>query len=67
MLLQLALPSCFAIFYRPDLEGPNYGRIQVTLAFARKIKDFDDLINPCHLFAFFLGLEPYEYILEKIR
>ena len=66
MLLQLALPSCFAISDCPDLEGPNYGQIQAALAFAQEIEDFDDLINPHHLFICFLGPEPSENILEKI-
>ena len=56
MLLQLALPSCFAISDCPDLEGPNYGQIQAALAFAQEIEDFDDLIDPHHLFICFLGL-----------
>ena len=36
------------------------------LAFAWEIEDFDDLINPHHLFDCCLGLEPTEYVLEKI-
>lgn len=61
-----ALPFCFAVFDCLELEGPNYERIQAALAFAQEIKDFDDLIDPRHLFTYCLGSEPIQYVLEKI-
>lgn len=56
----LAISNC------PKLEGPNYEWIQAALAFAQEIEDFDDLIDPHHLFAYCLGHEPTQYVLEKI-
>ena len=38
----------------------------MALAYAREIDDFDDLVDPRHLYECYLGPEPSKYILEKI-
>ena len=49
------------------MESQYRERVQVALAFAQEIEDFDDLGDPHHLFDCCLGLEPSECVLEKIR
>ena len=57
----------FAALDRPDLEDKHRHRVCAALAYARKIEDFDDLVDPRHLFDCCLGHEPSKYVLEKIR
>ena len=49
------------------MESQHRERVQATLAFAREIEDFDDMVDPRHLFDCCLGPKPSEYVLEKIR
>jgi len=51
----------------PDLEDKHHHRVRAAIAYAREIEDFDDLVDPHHLFDYCLGPEPSKYILEKIR
>nr|POF20834.1 hypothetical protein CFP56_14348 [Quercus suber] len=52
-----------------NLEGLDKYRHRVcaALAYAREIEDFDNLVDPCHLYDCCLSPEPSKYILEKIR
>ena len=52
---------------RPDLEDQYCHRVRATLAYAHEIEDFDDLVDPRHLYDCCLGPEPSKYVLEKIR
>ena len=57
----------FTTFDRLDLEDKHRHRVRAALAYTRKIEDFDDLVDPRHLFDCCLGPEPLKYVLEKIR
>ena len=57
---------CFAISDRLELEDHYQGRVQVALEFALTIEDFDDLVDPHHLYNCCLGLEPSAFVLKKI-
>lgn len=57
----------FAVSNRLELEGQYCERVHATLAFAKDIEDFDDLVDPRHLFDYYLGPEPWRYVLEKIH
>lgn len=59
--------SIFAVSNRLELEGQYCERVHATLAFAKDIEDFDDLVDPRHLFDYYLGPEPWRYVLEKIH
>ena len=60
-------PLIFVALDRPELiVFKHRNRVRATLAFAHEIEDFDDLVNPRHLFDCCLGLEPSKYLLEKI-
>ena len=62
--------SSFCLFValdRPNLEDKYCHWVRATLAYAREIKDFDDLVDPRHLFNCCLGPEPSKYTLEKIH
>ncbi|XP_065615732.1 uncharacterized protein LOC136061637 [Quercus suber] len=52
---------------RPILEDQYLHRVRAALSYAREIEDFDDLVDPRHLYDCFLGPEPSKYVLEKIR
>jgi len=56
----------FVVFDRLELESQYHDQVRVALAFAREIEDFDNLVNPHHLFDYCLGPEPSKYVLEKI-
>ena len=56
----------FVVFDRPELESQYREQARVALAFTREIEDFDDLVNPRHLFDCCLGHKPLKYVLEKI-
>ena len=56
----------FVVSDRPELESQYHEQVRATLAFTREIKDFNDLVDPRHLFDCCLGLEPSKYVLEKI-
>lgn len=61
---------CLLIFVALDcleLEDQYRNWVRVALAFAHDIKDFDDLVDPCHLFDCCLGPKPSKYVLEKIH
>ena len=60
------LPPFFAVTDCPLLEEHYQGRIKATLKFAFRIDDFDELIDPRHLYECCLGLEPFAYVLKKI-
>ena len=57
----------FADLDRPDLEDQYRHRVRVAFAYAREIEDFDNLVDPHHLYDCCLGPEPLKYVLEKIR
>ena len=57
----------FTTLDRLDLEDQYRHRVRATLAYAREIEDFDDLVDPHHLYDCCLGPEPSKYILEKIH
>ena len=40
--------------------------MQVALEYALTIKDFDNLVNPRHLYDCCLGPEPFAFVLKKI-
>ena len=42
------------------------GQVQTALEFALTIEDFDDLVDPHHLYDCCLGLEPLAFMLKKI-
>ena len=50
-----------------ELEDQHRSWVHAALAFAREIEDFDDLVNPRHLFDCCLGPKPLKYVMEKIR
>lgn len=61
---------CLPIFVAldcPELEDQHHNWVRAALAFAREIKDFDNLVDPYHLFDYYLGSEPSKYMLEKIH
>ena len=55
---------CFATTERLDLESRYQSRVKAALEFARRIDDFDDLVDPCHLYDHCLGPEPSRYVLK---
>ena len=57
----------FIVLDHPDLEGKHRHRVHAALAYAREVEDFDDFVDPRHLFDCCLGPEPLKYVLEKIR
>lgn len=57
----------FVVYDRLELENQHREQVRATLAFAREIEDFDDLVNPHCLFDYCLGPEPLDYMLEKIH
>ena len=48
------------------MEDRYQGRVQVALEFAFMIEDFDDLMDPPHLYDYCLGPEPFAHVLKKI-
>jgi len=48
------------------LEDLYQGRVQAALEIALTIEDFDDLVDPHHLYNCCLGLEPSAFVLKKI-
>nr|POF01846.1 hypothetical protein CFP56_36618 [Quercus suber] len=52
---------------RPDLEDRYRHRVRAALDYARGIEDFDDLLDPRHLYDYCLAPEPSKYVLEKIH
>ena len=52
---------------RLKIENQHREQVRAALAFTRKIKDFDDLVDPRRLFDYCLGPKPSDYVLEKIR
>ena len=61
-----SLLTCLTVFDHPTLEERYQGPIETTLEFAFTIDDFDDLVNPRHLYDCCLGLEPLAFVLKKI-
>ena len=59
-------PSCFEVSDHPKLEDCYQGQVQTALEFALTIEDFDDLVDPHHLYDCCLGLEPLAFVLKKI-
>ena len=57
----------FAVLDCPDLEDKHRHWVRVALAYTREVEDFDDFVDPHHLFDCCLGPEPSKYVLEKIR
>ena len=57
----------FAVSNHPKLESQYHERVHSAIAFAKEIEDFDDLVDPRHLFNYCLGPEPSKYMLEKIH
>nr|POF14707.1 hypothetical protein CFP56_34191 [Quercus suber] len=41
-------------------------RVHVALAYAHEVEDFDNLVDPCHLYDCCIGPKPSKYVLEKI-
>ena len=50
----------------PKLEDRYQGRVQAALEFALTIDNFDDLVDPRHLYDCCLGPEPSAFVLKKI-
>lgn len=57
----------FAISKHLELVSQNRDWIRATLDFAWEIKDFDNMVDPHHLYDHCLRLEPTEYMLKKIH
>ena len=55
----------FTTLNHPDLEDRHCHRVHAALVYAHEIEDFNDLVDPRHLFDCCLGPEPSKYILEK--
>ena len=55
-----------AVSDHPALEERNQGRIETTLELALTIDDFDDLVDPRHLYDCCLGPKPSAFVLKKI-
>lgn len=71
LLYHYYLPDnvCLPIFValdRPKLEDQYSNRVHAALAFTCEIEDFDNLVDPRHLFDCCLGPEPSNNVLEKI-
>ena len=47
------------------LEERYQGQIKAALKFALTVDDFDELVDPHHLYENCLGLEPFAYVLKK--
>ena len=62
----LSLLTCLVVFDRPALEECYQGRVRATLEFAFTIDDFDNLVDPCHLYECCLGPEPSTFVLKKV-
>ena len=60
-------PLIFVALDHPELKDQHRNRVHAALAFACEIEDFNDLVDPRHLFDCYLGSEPSKYLLEKIR
>ena len=58
--------TCLAVSDRLALEERYQGRVQATLEFAFTIDDFDNLVDPCHLYECCLGPEPSTFVLKKV-
>ena len=58
--------TLFVVFDRPKSEDCYQGRVQAALEFALTIKDFDDLVDPRHLYDCCLKPEPSAFMLKKI-
>ena len=56
----------FTALDHPNLEDRHHHRVRAALVYAHEIEDFNDLVDPRHLFDYCLGPEPSKYILEKI-
>ena len=65
-LLILLSQFFFAISECPKFEDCYQVRVQATLGFALTIEDFDDLVDPRHLYGCCLGPEPFAFVLKKI-
>ena len=61
-----SLLTCFVVSDRPVLEELYQGRVQAALEFSLTIDDFDDLVDPRHLYECCLGLESSAFVLKKI-
>ena len=48
------------------MEDQYQGRVQVALVFSLTIEDYNDLVDPHHLYDCFLGPEPFTFVLKKI-
>nr|POF03052.1 hypothetical protein CFP56_70074 [Quercus suber] len=46
----------------PELKNQYCDQVWTTISFAREIEDFDDLVDPRHLFDCCLGPEPTNYL-----
>ena len=59
---------CFAVVERPELEEQYQGRVEAALEFALTFsyKDFKGLVGARRLYECYLGLEPFELVLDKI-
>ena len=48
------------------MEDHYQGRVQAALEFALTIDNFDDLVDPRHLYDCCLGPETFAFVLKKI-
>ena len=60
-----SLLTCLAVFDCPTLEECYQGHIQAALKFVLTIDNFDDLVDPRHLYKFCLR-PPFAFVLKKI-
>ena len=56
----------FTALDRPNLEDKHHHWVRAALTYTREIEDFNNLVDPRHLFDYCLGPEPSKYTLEKI-
>lgn len=61
-----SLDTCFTASERPDLESHYQSPVETALEFAHGIDDFNNLVDPHHLYNHCLGPEPSKYVLRKI-
>lgn len=60
------LLNLFVVSDCSKLEGLYHKQVQAALEFALTIKDFDNLVDPRHLYDCCLGPEPSAFVLKKI-
>ena len=66
MILIFVLCACLSVIVRLKLKSRYKGRVKAAFDYAKTIDDFNDLIDPCTMYHYFLGVEPSPYFLRSL-